>query len=86
MAVANTAASRAVPIGFGGRLRGLGRSARRRPNITFGLVIVGIMILIALMAPVLFTSDPNATNPQLRFQPPSFANYWFGSDNVGRDV
>jgi peptide/nickel transport system permease protein len=74
------------PIGFGDRLKGLARSSRRRPNIAFGVGIVALMIVIALLAPILFTSDPNTTNPELRFQSPAFSGYWFGSDNVGRDV
>jgi peptide/nickel transport system permease protein len=50
-----------------------------------GGVILAIMIVIALLAPLLATVDPQAVSPAKRLKPPSYA-YWFGTDMLGRDV
>ena len=44
-----------------------------------------LMILIAVLAPWLGTVDPQAVSPLRRLKPPS-AEFWFGSDMLGRDV
>jgi len=65
-----------------------GRLARfiiRHPTIFAGLVLIGLMLLIALLAPFLGTTDPTALAPARRLRPPS-AQYWFGTDMLGRDI
>lgn len=57
----------------------------RHPTIVVGGTLVGIMILIALLAPFLWTRDPTALAPARRTREPS-ALYWFGTDMLGRDV
>jgi len=57
----------------------------RHPTIVIGGTLVGIMILIALLAPFLGTKDPTALAPARRTREPS-AMYWFGTDMLGRDV
>jgi peptide/nickel transport system permease protein len=57
----------------------------RHPTIVLGGGLVGIMILIAIFAPYLFTKDPTALAPARRTRPPSEL-YWFGTDMLGRDV
>jgi len=57
----------------------------RHPTIVVGGTLVGIMILIALLAPFLGTKDPTALAPARRTREPS-ALYWFGTDMLGRDV
>ncbi len=57
----------------------------RHPTIVVGGTLVGIMILIALLAPFLWTRDPTALAPARRTREPS-AQYWFGTDMLGRDV
>ncbi len=57
----------------------------RHPTIVVGGTLVGIMILIALLAPFLGTKDPTALAPARRTREPS-AQYWFGTDMLGRDV
>ena len=74
------------PIPAANRLKRLARGARKSPNVTFGATIVILMVLMALLAPFLFTSDPIETNTRDRFQSPSFSDHWFGSDNLGRDI
>jgi peptide/nickel transport system permease protein len=58
---------------------------RRHPMAIVGGVILAIMIVIALLAPLLATVDPQAVSPAKRLKPPSYA-YWFGTDMLGRDV
>ena len=58
---------------------------RRHPTAIGGGVVLLAMILIALFAPWLGTIDPQAVAPIRRLQPPA-AEFWFGSDMLGRDV
>jgi len=57
----------------------------RHPTIVIGGVLVGLMILMAILAPYLWTKDPTALAPAKRTREPS-ALYWFGTDMLGRDV
>jgi peptide/nickel transport system permease protein len=50
-----------------------------------GLVIVGVLILVALLAPWIVTQDVVTTNLAARYLSPSSA-HWFGTDHLGRDV
>ncbi len=61
------------------------RFVKANPSMAAGLIIVAVMALIALLAPVLFTENPNAVAPRERFTGPSSGS-WFGTDVVGRDV
>ena len=75
----------------------------RHPTIAVGGLLVGIMILIAILAPYLGTRDPTALAPARRTREPPMpldwwaywfegaarprnADYWFGTDMLGRDV
>ena len=58
---------------------------RRHPAIVIGGALLSLMILMALLAPYLATVDPTALAPAKRTRPPS-AQYWFGTDMLGRDV
>ena len=66
-------------------VRSTRRSMRRNPTMAAGIAIVVVMALVAIFAPLLFTSDPSAVAPRERFSPPS-AGHWFGTDNIGRDL
>jgi peptide/nickel transport system permease protein len=57
----------------------------RHPTIVLGGSVVGLMIAMAIFAPLLFTVDPTALAPAKRTRPPSEL-YWFGTDMLGRDV
>jgi peptide/nickel transport system permease protein len=58
---------------------------RRHPTAIAGAIVLIAMILIAIFAPWLGTIDPQAVAPIRRLKPPS-AEFWFGSDMLGRDV
>ncbi len=63
---------------------GLGRFTRRNPTIVAGAVILGVVALLALLAPG-FAGDPLSMTPAQRLRPPS-AEFWFGTDHLGRDI
>jgi peptide/nickel transport system permease protein len=58
---------------------------RRHPTAILGAVALLLLILMAVLAPFLFTVDPQAISPIRRLRRPSEA-YWFGTDMLGRDV
>src|SRR6202040_1096106 len=58
---------------------------RRHPTALIGGVILVCMVAIAFLAPWLGTIDPQAVAPIKRLKPPS-ADFWFGTDMLGRDV
>ncbi|WP_291297949.1 ABC transporter permease [Elioraea sp.] len=58
---------------------------RRHPTIALGGFLLGVMVFLAVFAPLLMTSDPQALAPARRVRPPS-AQFWFGTDMLGRDV
>jgi peptide/nickel transport system permease protein len=61
------------------------RFTRQHPTLVLGGVLLVLMILIAILAPYLHTTDPTALAPARRTRFPSDA-YWFGTDMLGRDV
>jgi peptide/nickel transport system permease protein len=50
-----------------------------------GLVLFGIVLIPALLAPWIAGSDPNRLVMRAKFSPPSAA-HWFGTDNFGRSL
>ncbi len=58
---------------------------RRHPTIAVGATLLVVMAAIAIAAPWLGTSDPQALAPRNRLKEPS-SLYWFGTDMLGRDV
>ena len=75
----------ALPAAAVPRERRVRRYIRRHPTIIFGGALLLIMIVMAVFAPYLGTSDPQALSPIKRLRWPSEA-YWFGTDMLGRDV
>jgi peptide/nickel transport system permease protein len=49
------------------------------------LAFLAALLLLALLAPWIAPHDPYATQMDSTLQPPN-ATYWFGTDQVGRDV
>ena len=58
---------------------------RRHPTVVVGGVLLGLIVLMAILAPYLGTKDPTALSPARRLRDPS-ALYWFGTDMMGRDL
>jgi peptide/nickel transport system permease protein len=50
-----------------------------------GLIIVGVLVAVAVFAPLVATSSPIFPDLQHRLLPPG-ADYWFGTDELGRDI
>lgn len=61
------------------------RTLRRHPTMWLGGVLLGLIVLMAIFAPFIATTDPAALNPALRVNPPS-AEAYFGTDMMGRDI
>lgn len=63
------------------------KNVLKQKNFMFhlGIFICVGWIIIACIAPVIAPQDPNLQNLGNRFLPPN-ADYWFGTDNLGRDV
>ncbi|MFB6363129.1 oligopeptide ABC transporter permease [Paenibacillus elgii] len=49
------------------------------------LWVMGVLILLALFAPVIALHDPAEQDLMSRLKPPS-AEHWFGTDDLGRDL
>jgi peptide/nickel transport system permease protein len=65
--------------------RGIVGLVRRHPTAAVGAALLFALFLAAVFAPYLGTVDPTALAPARRMRPPS-AQYWFGSDMLGRDL
>lgn len=61
------------------------RVVRRQPRFLIGGTVIGLLILVALLAPVLVRTDPKVSSPADAIQPPSGAHL-MGTDDLGRDV
>ena len=59
---------------------------RRNGLAMTGLVIVGVLVALALLAPVISPFDPIEQDLTRRLLPPGTAGYWLGTDDFGRDI
>ncbi|MBC7518094.1 MAG: ABC transporter permease [Microbacteriaceae bacterium] len=57
----------------------------QNPSLVAGLIVVGALVLIAVLAPVLAPYDPVKQDLQNALQDPGAA-HWLGTDKYGRDV
>ena len=64
--------------------RGWRRFLRYKPGV-YGLVVIGLLVLVAIFAPFLAPYDPNVGDTALRGAPPSW-DHWLGCDAIGRDM
>jgi peptide/nickel transport system permease protein len=67
------------------RHRGFRERWYRTPSFVAGLVIIGTMLTLAVLAPVIAPYDPNHQDLTQLLQGPS-SQHWLGTDNLGRDV
>ncbi len=67
------------------RLRVLRYTLAENPLNLLAFALFGLLVLAALFGPLLAPHDPLATNASDALQAPS-ARYWFGTDQLGRDV
>jgi peptide/nickel transport system permease protein len=75
-----------VPVLPAVRVRkGLLGFAIRYPSIAIGTVLLSAVLICAIFAPWLANADPTALALSKRTRPPN-AEYWFGSDALGRDI
>ncbi len=58
---------------------------RRHPLAMIGLTLFGIILLLAIAAPLIDRYPPNELNLPDKFQSPSW-EHWLGTDRVGRDI
>jgi peptide/nickel transport system permease protein len=58
---------------------------RSQPLAIFGLIVLGVFIVLAVFAPWIAPFDPAAIHLHARLQAPS-ASHWFGTDELGRDI
>ncbi|UPK39162.1 ABC transporter permease [Bradyrhizobium sp. 186] len=65
--------------------RGLVGLFRGHPTVAIGGALLLTLVLVAILAPYLGTVDPTALAPARRTRAPS-ADFWFGSDVLGRDI
>ncbi|HEX5118000.1 MAG TPA: ABC transporter permease [Pseudonocardiaceae bacterium] len=70
------------PVAVGARAK---RGRWNGPLVT-GLVLFGLIVLCAVLAPVLTPYDPIAQNLDATFLPPGSAHHLLGTDSFGRDV
>jgi peptide/nickel transport system permease protein len=58
---------------------------RNNPPAMFGLAIIVLLVVVAILAPVLAPARFNDQSLQSRLLPPS-SDHWFGTDDLGRDI
>ncbi|WP_022885720.1 ABC transporter permease [Glaciibacter superstes] len=77
-------------VGFQARRRAKARSRSLKPwyrntPLVAGMIVVGLLILLAIFAPLIAPYDPIAQDLGATLQGPSAA-HWLGTDKFGRDV
>ena len=72
---------------FAGMLHAFWRLVTLNRKVTFGVAIVGVFVLLALLGPVFIQQDPSLASPDATgiADPPSFA-HWLGTTPSGQDV
>lgn len=58
---------------------------RARRSLTIGLTLLGLLVLLALLAPVVAPHDPDTVDPNRVLGSPD-GSYLLGADDFGRDV
>ena len=58
---------------------------RRNPTALIGLLIITALVVVAVLAPWITSTDGLELRLSERLQPPS-SEHWFGTDELGRDI
>src|SRR2546425_10101294 len=74
-----------VPLSQLGRATRLGK-IRVDPTLLTGLVLLGLVIVVAITAPLLTPYDPIEQRFTEAFLPPLSPGHILGTDNFGRDI
>jgi len=82
---ATAASLPAVPKSVSPTVQRFKDALRRHPTAIAGGIVLLLMVLVAVFAAFLGTTDPQALSPIRRLRPMS-AEHWFGTDMLGRDV
>ena len=86
MSLAAAAAANATPgSAWAGEARALVRRLLHNRLTALGLGVVGLLVLLAALAPWLAPADPLRQNLAQALLPPG-PGHWFGTDEFGRDV
>lgn len=67
------------------RLKSMWDALRKNKAALFGLFVIIVLIIIAIIGPYITPYDPNKQILLEKSQTPS-ADHWFGTDNLGRDI
>lgn len=67
------------------RLKSMWDALRKNKAALFGLFVIIVLIIIAIIGPYITPYDPNEQILLDKSQTPSAA-HWFGTDNLGRDI
>lgn len=67
------------------RLKSMWDALRKNKAALFGLFVIIVLIIIAIIGPFITPYDPNEQILLDKSQTPSAA-HWFGTDNLGRDI
>ena len=74
-----------VPVGGTDRGYAFRYFIRRNPRMLVGLVLLGILLFVAVFAPIIAPYDPIKVNISDTLEPPSLTHL-LGTDDLGRDV
>ena len=80
-----TAAEPLAPSRYVSGRRRAWRTFRRNRTAVVGIVLVGLLVFLALTAPILFPHDPLDFNVREKLQTPSW-EHPLGTDDKGRDI
>ena len=61
------------------------RRFRRYKPALYGLAFIGLLVILAVAAPLIAPYSPEAVNTRLRGDPPT-STHWLGNDDIGRDI
>ena len=83
--IAPPAASPAAPVRQRSAWKAALRKGLRTRGALFGLIVTALVLLLALLADVVSPYSPNVQDYDAVLSPPT-GQYWFGTDELGRDV